>query len=93
VEQLASWSDDSQSGLEAHEPEATAVVITLELSTDSEAGRCFLPIVDGLRRTLYQQRDTILAVDKLRDKARESISERALGARATLGLPFAFATL
>jgi hypothetical protein len=27
----ASWSDDSQSGLEVHEPEATDVVITLEL--------------------------------------------------------------
>ena len=31
VVNLASWSDDSQSGLEVHEPEATDVVITLEL--------------------------------------------------------------
>ena len=28
---LASWSDDSRSGLELHEPEATDVVITLGL--------------------------------------------------------------
>jgi len=31
VVNLASWSDDSQSGLEVHEPEATDVVITLGL--------------------------------------------------------------
>src|SRR5207249_9966215 len=31
VVNLASWSDDSQSGLEVHEPKATDVVITLEL--------------------------------------------------------------
>jgi hypothetical protein len=31
VVNLASWSDDSESGLEVHEPEATDVVITLEL--------------------------------------------------------------
>jgi hypothetical protein len=31
VVNLASWSDDSESGLEVHEPEATEVVITLEL--------------------------------------------------------------
>ena len=31
VVNLASWSDDSESGLEVHEPEATDVVIALEL--------------------------------------------------------------
>jgi len=31
VVNLASWSDDSRSGLELHEPEATDVVITLGL--------------------------------------------------------------
>ena len=31
VVNLASWSDDSQSGLDLHEPEATDVVITLGL--------------------------------------------------------------
>jgi len=31
VVNLASWSDDSRSGLDLHEPEATDVVITLEL--------------------------------------------------------------
>jgi hypothetical protein len=31
VVNLASWSDDSQSGLEVHEPKATDVVITLGL--------------------------------------------------------------
>ena len=31
VVNLASWSDDSQSSLELHEPEATDVVITLGL--------------------------------------------------------------
>jgi hypothetical protein len=31
VVNVASWSDDSQSGLEVHEPKATDVVITLEL--------------------------------------------------------------
>jgi hypothetical protein len=29
VVSLASWSDDSRSGLELHEPEATDVIITL----------------------------------------------------------------
>jgi hypothetical protein len=31
VVNLASWSDDSRSGLEVHEPEATDVVVTLGL--------------------------------------------------------------
>jgi hypothetical protein len=31
VVNLASWSDDSRSGLDLHEPEATDVVITLGL--------------------------------------------------------------
>ncbi|HYX83262.1 MAG TPA: hypothetical protein VE714_12760 [Gemmatimonadales bacterium] len=31
VVNLATWSDDSQSGLELHEPQATDVVITLGL--------------------------------------------------------------
>ena len=31
VVNLASWSDDSQSDLEVHEPEATDVIVTLEL--------------------------------------------------------------
>ena len=31
VVNLASWSDDSDSGLEVHEPEATDLVITFEL--------------------------------------------------------------
>jgi hypothetical protein len=31
VVNLATWSDESRSGLEVHEPEATDVVITLGL--------------------------------------------------------------
>jgi hypothetical protein len=71
VVNLASWSDDSESGLEVHEAEATDVVITLELrhwfrsSTMLSANRWM--VFDEILSTKKYK----VAVDKLRDKARE----------------------